>query len=379
MPAYRWVVLATGTLALTSFSAVYFGIAVLAPALQDAYDLGLGKAGILLAAINVGALLTLLPWGLAADRFGERVVTATGLTVAAAMLVAAAFAGSFLSLLAALVAAGASAASVNAATGRAVMHWFPRAQRGLALGVRQTAVPIGGLLAAVVLPHLSPRSGLLVLAGGCFAAALVGGLLLHEAVADEDEGVSLPSLQTLRNRRIWRLSCGSSLLVVPQLCLVGFAVLFLHERRGFSPGAAAGVLAAVQVLGAGARIGAGRWSDRLGDRIVPLRRIALALAASVALTALLVPSPRVLLVPAIVVAGGLSMSWNGLSFTAAAETAGHARSGAALGLQQTALSAAGAALPPAFGVLVAATSWEVGFALVALAPLAAWSVLGRLS
>jgi MFS family permease len=63
------------------------------------------------------------------------------------------------------------------------------------------------------------------------------------------------------------------------------------------------------------------------------------------------------------------MSWNGLSFTAAAELAGRGRSGAAIGMQQTALSAAGALVPPAFAALVAATSWRVGFALAAVFPL----------
>ena len=376
---YRWVVLGAGTFALTSFSAIYFGIAVLAPALRDSYGLSLGQTGVLLAATNAGSLLTLLPWGLAADRFGERNVTSVGLTLAAAALVGAAFAGSFLELLAALVGAGAAAASVNAATGRAVMHWFAREQRGLALGVRQTAVPLGGLIAAVTLPHVgSVRTALLALGGGCIAAAAAGALLLQEA-GQADGGPQVPSRQTLRDRRIWRLSWGSSLLLVPQVCLVGFAVLFLHERRGLAPGSAAAVFAAVQVLGAGARVGAGRWSDRLGSRVVPLRRIALALGASVVLTALLVPSPRVVLLPVLVVAGGLAMSWNGLSFTAAAEAAGHGRSGAALGLQQTALSVTGTILPPAFGALVGATSWQAGFVLVALAPLAAWGVLGRLS
>ena len=55
---------------------------------------------------------------------------------------------------------------------------------------------------------------------------------------------------------------------------------------------------------------------------------------------MLVSAPLVVLVPAIVVAGSLSQSWNGLSFTAAAEIAGYARSGAALGLQQASLSLA---------------------------------------
>jgi hypothetical protein len=74
-------------------------------------------------------------------------------------------------------------------------------------------------------------------------------------------------------------------------------------------------------------------------------------------------------VTAFVVAGGFAMAWNGLSFTAAAELAGMRRSGAALGMQQSALSAAGAIVPPAFAAVVAASSWRLGFGLAALFPL----------
>ena len=81
-------------------------------------------------------------------------------------------------------------------------------------------------------------------------------------------------------------------------------------------------------------------------------------------------APLVLLLPAFVVAGGVSMAWNGLSFTAAAEIAGRSRSGAALGMQQTALAAAGAAVPPAFAAVVGATSWRLAFAVAAAFPLA---------
>jgi MFS family permease len=83
----------------------------------------------------------------------------------------------------------------------------------------------------------------------------------------------------------------------------------------------------------------------------------------------LASAPSWLLVPALVVAGGFGLSWNGLSFTAAAELAGRGRSGAAIGMQQTALSAAGAIVPPAFAALVATTSWRAGFALAAVFPL----------
>jgi hypothetical protein len=98
----------------------------------------------------------------------------------------------------------------------------------------------------------------------------------------------------------------------------------------------------------------------------------------VLVTATLLNEPLTLLLPSLVLACVLSMSWNGLSFAAAAELAGHARSGAAIGLQQTLLNGSGAIYPGLFGVLVGATSYGWGFAAVALFPLAGWSVLRAL-
>src|SRR5439155_10424592 len=151
---------------------------------------------------------------------------------------------------------------------------------------------------------------------------------------------------------------GGGLCLVAQLAVAGFVVLFLHAERGFSRGAAAGVLAGVQVLAAALRIGGGRWSDVVGSRVRPLRLVGLASSVTLAVATALLSAPTVLLVGAFVLAGGVAMAWNGLSFTAAAELAGRARSGAALGMQQTALAASGALVPPAFAAVVAVSSWR---------------------
>jgi sugar phosphate permease len=219
------------------------------------------------------------------------------------------------------------------------------------------------------------RWGFATMGIACFAGAAVGGLVLREgprpAVPD---GVSRGSAP-IRDARIWRLSLGSALLIAPQLCVVGFTVLYLHEQRGMSAGGAAAVLAVMQALAVGGRITAGRWSDVRASRLAPLRAVALAAAVFVALTTVLLDAPLALLVPVLIVAGVLSMSWNSLSFAAAVELAGHGRSGSAIGLQQTLLNGPGAAYPGLFGALVAATSWHVGFAVLALFPLAGWRVL----
>ena len=50
-----------------------------------------------------------------------------------------------------------------------------------------------------------------------------------------------------------------------------------------------------------------------------------------------------------------------------------------VGLQQSVLNGIGAAYPPLFGVLVAATSWRAGFVGIALLPLAGRRVLRALT
>ena len=438
--------LAAGTAAQTSFSAVLIGLPVLAPTLRDAHELSLVQVGVVLDSVWIGSLLTLLPWGLLADRLGERLVLGSGLGACAAALVAAGYAGEFGTLVVLLGLAGAAGASVNAASGRAVMQWFPSAERGFALGVRQTAIPVGGLVSALVLPTLGLRAAFLFLAALCVAGGLFGVAAIRERESGADVLEPRGLGATLRDRRLVLLCAGSSFYLVAQLAVTGFLVLFLHDERGLSLGAAAavlaavqvvaavlrigggrwsdvlgsrlrplrlvglassvtlavaleaplglllpafvlaggfgmawnglsftaaaGVLAAAQVVAAAMRIGGGRWSDRVGSRLRPLRAVGVASAVTLALATAALSAPLALLVPAFVLAGGISMAWNGLSFTAAAEIAGRSRSGAALGMQQSALAAAGAIVPPAFAAVVAASSWRIGFAGAAVFPLA---------
>jgi sugar phosphate permease len=356
---------------------VIVGLPVLAPALRDAHSLSLVQVGVVLDSLWIGTLLTLLLWGLLADRFGERIVLAIGLVACGAALVAAGRAGGFAALIVLVGLAGAAGASVNAASGRAVMQWFPAAERGFALGVRQTAIPVGGLISALVLPHLRLTTAFVFLAALCVGGAIFGLAAIRERKGSAEDDVVEPRGlgATLRDHRLWLLCAGSSLYLVAQLAITGFLVLFLHDERGLSDGAAAGVLAGVQVVAAALRIGGGRWSDRIGSRLRPLRVVGIGSAVTLAVAAALLSAPLALLIAAFVLAGGLSMAWNGLSFTAAAEIAGRSRSGAALGMQQSALAAAGAIVPPAFAAVVAASSWRVGFALAAVFPLAGFQLL----
>jgi sugar phosphate permease len=379
LPRYRWTILAAGVVAQASFSAIFFGLPALAPTIRAQYDLSLPEVGLVLAALNIGLLSTLLLWGIVADRIGERAVLAIGLTGCALALFVAAATSSLAGLVATLVAAGALGGGTQTASGRAVMSWFGPEERGLALGIRQTAVPLGGAIAAVTLPALADRKGLdgafLALAGGCLAAAAVcAALIRREPSAD----LGHPG-RPLRDPRIWRLCFGSTFYVATQISLLGFLVLFLHDEHGVSTTAGAAALAVTQALGGVARIGVGRWSDQRRQRIVPLLRLGLLLAATAFAAALLLDASLWLLVPALIVAGTCSLSWNGLSFTATAEIAGRSRAGAAIGLQQSFLAAGSIVAPIAFSALVHATSWRLAFVLAALSPLVGYALLSPLA
>ena len=366
--SYRWAVLAAGTTAQAAFSTVSFAIAVLAPALRDKYDLSLTEIGIVLAAEWIGLTFALLPWGFAVDRFGERWTLAGGLGGCAGFLVAAAYAPSFGWLVVYLGLAGIAGGSVQSGSGRAVMRWFAARERGLALGVRQTAVPVGGAVAAIVLPQLgSPKAGLLFVAAFVLCGAILGAVVLRAGTEEhlEPQDVEI----TLRDRRLWLACWGSGLYLVAQVAMMGFVVLFLHDEHGFSTGEAAAVFAVGQGLAAVLRISVGRWSDVLGSRVRPLRWIGVAIGVALALVAVLSSAPGWVLVPTLAAATAMSMAWNGLSYTIAAELGGR-RSGAAIGFQQTVLSAIGVGAPVAFAAVVSASSWGLAFGLAALFPLA---------
>ncbi|MGN6799843.1 MAG: MFS transporter [Gaiellaceae bacterium] len=351
----------------------------MAPFLRQRYDLSLGETGVLISASLAGSVVSLVPWGYATDRFGERVVLVAGLGGCGAILVAAGVVHGFWGLLALLVLAGLLGASVQSASGRAVMAAFPPHQRGLALGVRQTAIPIAGFVVALTIPHVARASvgwGFASLGIACLVATVLGGAAITDVPAP---GAEEESTQPLRDARLWRVAVGSALIVAPQMCVVGFTVLLLHDHRGLSPGRAAAVLAVVQALGIAARIGAGRWSDVVRSRLGPLRAIAIADAALVLACAAVLDRPLVVLLPLLVVAGVLSMSWNGLAFAAAIELAGHRRSGVAIGLQQSVLNGLGAIYPGLFGAFVGVSSWTWGFLAVAVFPLFGHAVMRPLT
>ncbi len=110
----RWLILALGLAAQTASCSFLYGIPFLVPSMQRAEGLTLAQAGTVVAAPSLGLLFTLIFWGAAADRYGERLVMACGLGFSGLLLVYAALGDHSLgALFGVFLVAGASTASVS--------------------------------------------------------------------------------------------------------------------------------------------------------------------------------------------------------------------------------------------------------------------------
>ncbi len=367
------MVLGIGSAATAALAAVQGGLPAIAPAVQDAFDLSLVQVTAVFTAFAIGTVITLLAWGVASDRRGERMVIAAGLGSGSVAMFAAARSDGYVALLAWMALAGMLGSAAVAASGRAVFSWFPRDERGLALGLRQTAVPAGAALASLTLPPLASSAGvdaaLYALAAAMALSAIAAAIWLRDG--PRVKSAAPPAPDAVRDPRIWRLSAASSLMIIGQIGVTSLLVLYLYSERDWTAAHAALALAGVQVGAAVARVSAGRWSDMRDERIEPFRR--LAAVAGVLLLAAALGGPTA--VPLLVAGGIAAMSWNGLSFTAAAEISGRRQAGTAMGIQNTAMRLVAAGVPVGLGALASAVSWHAVFVVMGVTPLIARALL----
>ncbi|GLZ31462.1 MFS transporter [Lentzea sp. NBRC 105346] len=375
---YRWVVLGIGALAQGTNAAVFLGLPAITPQLRDHFGLTLPQVGLLLGAVNLGTMLTLVAWGVAADRRGERLIMALGGFGAASCLAGAAFGNAWVAGLA-LLGTGLFGASVNAASGRAVMSWFRSGRRGLAMGIRQTATPLGAALTGALLPIVAVRQGVPAAFGWLALVTATVALAVAVWVREPPGAVRTGGSHgvVLGDPRLIRLSVASGLLVVPQFTAAALLVELLHEHRGLAIGAASAVFAVAQALGGAGRLGVGVWSDAVGSRIGPMRILAVAMACGFVLCAALDRAPVPVLVAVLVPTAVLALCWNGLAVTAAGELAPAGRSGTALGMQNSANYLSATITPAVAGWVAVHVAWPAAMLLAAAAAVTARILLGR--
>ena len=252
--------------AQAAHSLLYFGLPAIGPQLQEEFDLGLLALGAVLTASLLGTGIALLVAGISVDRFGGRTTTAVGAGLGFAALTAAAFASSGTMLFVLLFVSGLGMAAIPIAGMSAVFRAYGVARRGRALGIRQMAVPLGGVIGALLLPGMEAIGGvrlaLLVCATAVAVTCVPFAVIAGRAPARADRP-PIRLRKVIRASGMPRLLLVASLYIVVLQSLVVYAVpaardaglsVFLATFTFFAINAAAGV----------ARIIWGRFADREG-------------------------------------------------------------------------------------------------------------------
>ncbi|MEV4646680.1 MFS transporter [Saccharopolyspora sp. NPDC049357] len=364
----RWLMLAISMFAQLAATVFTNAPPALIPNLHFERGLSLSQTGLIAAAPLAGTMCTLIIWGAIVDRIGERVSLLIGLSMLAISAGAAALADSLVLLAVLLFLGGAAGASTNSASGRVVSGWFPPQRRGMAMGIRQTAQPLGVGLTAVLVPNLVEARGLAVTMLTVAAVCALAAVLVAAMIVDPPRPSMAESRRTGHganpyrgDRTLLRIHGVSIALTVPQQTVWTYMLVWLIATQHWSTAAASALVGTTQLLSALSRVGAGIWSDRIGSRVRPIRYFAF--GSAIAMGGLAVFSGTPLALTFMIVASIIAVAHNGLAFTAVAEIASPHWSGRAMGAQNTGQFLTATAVPPVMGALIAVAGYPIAFAV----------------
>jgi ACS family hexuronate transporter-like MFS transporter len=359
------------TTAQAGASVVQQALGSLSPIFVTTFGLSKAELGLIFTALMLGSACFVGAAGVVTDRWGERrILLFSGMAMTIALLAATLFA-SYAWIVACIGVFGAGYAASTPAGGRAILAWFDR-DRGFAMGIRQTGVPVGGLLGALTLPLVAHVAG--YRGAFAFAAVIVAVTTLiayagyREQRDDDAPATTLASVvrgmrALARDPRLIAVTLTCMTLVSVQAALNAFMTVTGVAVVGTSAAVAALAFACAQGAAVCGRLGWGYLSDRVlnGERLVPFASICVLAACGAATLALVRTGTVGALFGAAIVLGLSAAGWNGLMAATISEIGGSERAASALGIALTAIFLTSSAAPTGFGALADHTSLRVAW------------------
>jgi predicted MFS family arabinose efflux permease len=369
------------------------GVSPLTPSLVEGFRLSRLDVAFIVPCVYLPGLFFSLPAGHLADRLGVRPTFLGGLALAAAGLGLAAAAPRFWIFLACLVVAGTGWSVVNPVLGKAIVDLFPVRERGIAMGIKQMGLTVGGVISALVLPPIALWLGWRAAVAACAvviaAPTLVSWRPLAPLVTSSASGAATTSGPQesawwwARRPALLLFFATGVVLGMLQSAVLAYLPLYGVQVLGWGAVGAGALVAAGQAGGAVARLALGAASDRwLGGRRAPWLVLSSVLGALVFAAYALAPvrahAPAFAL--AFVVGIG-AHGWVGVYFIASAELGGPRRSGLLSGVAFGAIVIGLLLGAPLFGAVLEArdsygAAW-LTFAALALLVALAMAVTGE--
>ncbi|OCA81303.1 MFS transporter [Pseudobacillus wudalianchiensis] len=174
---YQWIILLIATFSQACATFVTYGIGPLAAFYQREHHLSQFEVGLLVSAVNIGPIFSMLFFGDLMDKHGEKWVVGLGSVFLGLSILSASLTNQYTLLLFILAFVGLWYGTAQPGGSSAIMKWFPQQHRGLAMGIRQTGIPLGGAAASAVLPFFFHSSGLIAAITVQGTVAIIGGII----------------------------------------------------------------------------------------------------------------------------------------------------------------------------------------------------------
>ena len=298
-------------------------VPVLAPEIAASLAIDAAAVGLYQSTAFVGAAFLTLMSGSIVLRHGGIRVNQVSVVLSAAG-VALAVVGSVPVVAAGAVLAGAGYGLATPGASHVLARITPPDRRGLVFSVKQSAVPLGGLVAGVLFPTVAERFGWVWAIALACAMVASAALIIQplRARLDDDRNpehrvrIDAPGqsirliLATPRLRPIALVAFSFGAM---QLCLFAFLVTYLVERVGLDLVTAGLLFAVMQGAGFAARVGWG-W---VSDRWISTRPLLAGLGAGTIASTLVAIGfsdgwPLTALAAASVALGATGVGWNGI-------------------------------------------------------------------
>lgn len=385
----RRISAALGTTLVTQAiaSAAVLAPTVVAPLIAVAMGLSVTTIGVYISLVYIGAMITSVLSGPVITALGgtrmsqlSLVVTSLGLCLISSSVVAVAALGALV--------IGFGYGPLTPASSDVLIRAAPPRRIAIIYSLKQTGVPLGGVIAGLVVPALAIAVGwqwaLAALAGGClvWAAAMapfrqsLDGTRSGNLRRPKAREIFDPVRMTLRNSSLRILAICSFVFSATQLCLSVYLVTFLTQSLHWQIVAAGVALSISQAAGAVGRVSWGWAADsRFGSKRTLIVLTATMAASSVAFLAVDGLTPRWLLIVLMAIFGATAVGWNGVFLAAIARLAPPGQTAIVTG-GTLAFTYLGVVLgPPLFGAIANATgSFATAFSTLAI-PLALCVVL----
>jgi MFS family permease len=390
----RYEILGLFTASMIAASLVVVAVGTLLPYIAQAFPQERSHISILVTALLFGGALTNAVSGAATDRFGDKaVLIACGALMGVSLIVASAV-FSFAWVAVWFVVYGMAFAAINPCGSHAILFFFKPEERGLATGVRQMGMPLGGVFGAILLStcaeYLGYRGALLVTGCVVLLVTLSAAALYREPPQLYGQpvraGVLLKDMLLIgKEPRLLLITLLCVILFASQVALMGFFPWTLVNVAHVSAGFASMVFVITQFAAAGARLAWGWISDRLfhGGRLVPLA-ITSVLCALASLCVANVAHMAIPVLAGVAVLLGISAEgWFGLAIVAMAEVGGETHAGSALGFGLTWVFAGGVVTPALFQFVMQnsgiPTAWHLlaALSIAGIVPAAAAIALAK--